>query len=92
MHGLSPALLHPAAAQSRLRLVLPPPLPACRLAKERAAAGHSTQVAVTLVSRGPLMPNLAAYARTAFLPLLQARQAASALLLLCCCILPAPAA
>ncbi|KAL4433704.1 hypothetical protein ABPG75_000145 [Micractinium tetrahymenae] len=44
-----------------------------RLANERQAAGISSPLAVSLVSRGPILQGLTPYARRAFLPLLKER-------------------
>lgn len=50
----------------------------CRLQRERQAAGISSELSLSLVSRGPILAGLAPYARRTFLPLLQVR------CLLCC--------
>ena len=43
----------------------------CRLTRERREAGITSELAVALVSRGPILAGVAPYARKAFLPLLQ---------------------
>lgn len=52
-------------------LFLALPLHCCRLQKERQAAGITSGLTVSLVSRGPILQGLTPYARRTFLPLLK---------------------
>lgn len=65
------AQTHKPRLVAGLRGALHLPAHGCRLQEERQAAGIRSEVAVSLVSRGPILQGLTPYARRAFLPLLK---------------------